>query len=206
LFIVFEGIDGAGKTTQARSLTRRLTRLEHQVIMVHEPGGTPLGEAVRRWVKTRRGLNSQTELFLFSAARAQLVTDVIRPALSNGAVVIADRFVASTVAYQGYGRGMDLGLISQVNREAAAEISPDLTILLDVAPEVGPRRKTGRSNPKSKAETDNFDAAPTEFHRRVRHGYLEQARIDPARWLVLDATSSKAQVSKEIWAKVKPLL
>jgi len=206
LFIVFEGIDGSGKTTQARSLTRRLSGLERQVILVHEPGGTPLGQAVRRWVKTRRGLNPQTELFLFSAARTQLVADVIRPALADGAVVIADRFVASTVAYQGYGRGIGLALISEVNREAAAEIRPDLTILLDVPPEIGTKRKIGGSRTGSKAGADNFDAAPLAFHSRVRQGYLDQARGDPSGWVVLDATVSKAQLSKEIWAKVQPLL
>ena len=202
LLIVFEGIDGSGKTTQARSLFRRLTRLELQAILIHEPGGTPLGEAVRRWVKTGQSLNPQTELFLFSAARTQLVADVIRPALSDGVIVIADRFVASTVAYQGYGRGIDRTLIAEVNREATAEIEPDLTLLLDAEPEICTKRTTERSNSGS----DNFDTAPLEFHRRVRQGYLEQARIDRDRWAILDAGASKVQLSREIWAKVQPLL
>ena len=187
-------------------LSRRLNLLERRVLLVHEPGGTPLGEAVRRWVKTRPGLNSQAELFLFSAARAQLVTEVIRPALSGGTIVIADRFVGSTVAYQGHGRGMDLDLISTVNREAAAEINPDLTILLDLAPEIGVKRKTSESGSRAKSGTDNFDTAPLEFPSRVRQGYLKQARIDPAGWVILDATAPKARLSKEIWAKVQPLL
>lgn len=185
-------------------MSRRLTRLERLVLLVHEPGGTPLGETVRRWVKTRQGLSSLAELFLFSAARAQLVTEVIQPALSDGKIVIADRYVASTVAYQGYGRGMDLTLIKQANRVAAAGITPDLTILLDVTPEVGTERKSARPNPLSGA--DNFDTAPLDFHRRVRQGYLEQAESDPARWLVLDATAPRARLSREIWAKVQPLL
>ena len=206
MFIVFEGIDGSGKSTQARSLYRRLARLDRPVLLVHEPGGTPLGETVRRWVKTRQGLSSLAELFLFTAARSQLVAEVIRPALLDGAVVIADRFVASTVAYQGYGRGLDITLINQVNREAVAGMTPDLTILLDVAPEVGTERKRARPSPRSISRTDNFDTAPLDFHRRVRQGYLEQAGSDSARWLVLDATAPRAQLSRDIWAKVKPLL
>ena len=206
MFIVFEGIDGSGKSTQARSLYRRLARLEQKVLLVHEPGGTPLGETVRRWVKTRQGLSSLAELFLFTAARSQVVADVIRPALLDGAVVIADRFAASTVAYQGYGRGMDITLINQVNREAMAGMTPDLTILLDVAPEVGAERKTARPNTRSIARIDKFDTAPLDFHRRVRQGYLDQAGSDPARWLVLDATAPPAQLSRDIWTKVKPLL
>ena len=205
-FIVFEGIDGSGKSTQARALYRRLVREKYPVLLTHEPGGTPLGESLRRWVKRRQGLYPLTELYLFNAARAQLVEQVIRPALMEGVNVLADRYVASTVAYQSYGRGVDLELVHQANQGAAGGLSPDLTVFLDVSPEVGRGRKGGRAR-------DNFDAAPVEFYRKVRQGYLEQA--DQARalsnqggphWLVLDGSRPRAQLAEEIWAKVQPLL
>ena len=168
-FIVFEGIDGSGKSTQARALYRRLLYRQHQVLLVHEPGGTPLGESLRRWVKRRQGLYPLTELYLFNAARAQLVEQVIRPALEKGVTVVADRFSASTVAYQNYGRGLDLELVLQMNQGATSGLSPNLTVFLDVPPELGRGRKKAGDN-------DNFDAAPLEFYQRVRQGYLDQAQ------------------------------
>ena len=201
-FIVFEGIDGSGKSTQARALYRRLVREEYPALLTHEPGGTSLGEALRRWVKRRQGLYPLTELYLFNAARAQLVEQVIRPALQNGVTVLADRYVASTVAYQSYGRGLDLELVHRANQGAAGGLSPDLTVFLDVSPEVGRGRKRERAR-------DNFDAAPVEFYRKVRQGYLNQADQSRERgpnWLVLDGSRPRAQLAEEIWAKVQPLL
>lgn len=207
-FIVFEGIDGSGKSTQARALYRRLLRQDHPVLLTHEPGGTPLGESLRRWVKRRQGLYPLTELYLFNAARAQLVEQLIRPALLEGVTVVADRYVASTVAYQSYGRGLGLELVEQASRGATGGLYPDLTVFLDVPPEVGRSRKVERAS-------DNFDSAPVEFYRKVRQGYLDQ--VDQARaqaqanekgraWLVLDGSRSKVDLSGEIWAKVQPLL
>lgn len=202
-FIVFEGIDGSGKSTQARALHRRLLHRQHQVLLVHEPGGTPIGESLRRWVKRRQGLYPLTELYLFNAARAQLVEQVIRPALEKGVTVVADRFSASTVAYQNYGRGLDLELVLQMNQGATSGLSPNLTVFLDVPPELGRGRKKAGDN-------DNFDAAPLEFYQRVRQGYLDQAQGQisgsGANWLILDGSRPKAQLSEEIWAKVQPLL
>ncbi|PKB79050.1 MAG: dTMP kinase [SAR202 cluster bacterium Io17-Chloro-G9] len=201
-FIVFEGIDGSGKSTQARALYRRLVSREFLSILTHEPGGTPLGEALRRWVKRRQGLYPLTELYLFNAARAQLVEQVIRPALQKGVTVLADRYFASTIAYQSYGRGLDLELVHHANHGATGGLSPDLTVFLDVSPEVGRGRKGGRAR-------DNFDAAPVEFYRKVRQGYLEQADQAKKRgpeWLVLDGSRARAQLAEEIWAKVQPLL
>ena len=203
-FIVFEGIDGSGKSTQARALYRRLVRREYPALLTHEPGGTPLGESLRRWVKRRHGLYPLTELYLFNAARAQLVEQIIRPALHEGVTVVADRYVASTVAYQGYGRGVDLGLVQQANQGAAGGLSPDLTVFLDVPPEIGMVRK-------GELTRDNFDAAPVEFYRKVRQGYLDQASQaqDNERrpdWMILDGSRSRAQLAEEIWAKVQPLL
>ena len=201
-FIVFEGIDGSGKSTQARALYRRLVRFKHPSLLTHEPGGTPLGESLRRWVKRRQGLYPLTELYLFNAARAQLVEEVIRPSLQRGVTVVADRYVASTVAYQSYGRGVDLELVQQANQGAAGGLPPHLTVFLDVSPEIGRVRKGERTR-------DNFDAAPVEFYRKVRQGYLEQAdqaRVSGPDWLVLDGSRPKAELAEKIWAKVQPLL
>ena len=202
MFIVFEGIDGAGKTTQARALYRRLIRMGRRALLTREPGGTPLGQVVRRWVKTRQGLTPSAELFLFSAARSQLVEHVIRPSLSEGITVIADRFVASTIAYQGHGRGLDIGLVEQVNRQATAGVTPTITMLLDLDPEVGTRRNSAAS----RGRDDNFDAAPLGFQDKIRQAYLDQAAADPDGWLIMDGSTPRNRLSREIWAKIQPLL
>jgi dTMP kinase len=202
VFIVFEGIDGAGKTTQAGLLHRRLRRLGRPALLVHEPGSTPLGETVRDWVKTDPGLTSSAELFLFAAARSQLVEQVIRPGLEDGVTVIADRFAASTIAYQGHGRGLDLGFVEQVNRQASGGLTPSITVLLDLDPSVGILRRLA----EARTQGDNFDSAPLDFLRRVRQGYWDQAEADPTRWLVMDGSTTKGRVSREIWAKIQPLL
>ena len=199
LFIVFEGGDGSGKSTQSRALSRRLRRRGYSTILTHEPGGTPTGESIRRWLKSRQTLSPLSELLLFEAARAQLAVSVIRPALEKGTTVVSDRFTASTVAYQGYGRDMDLELIGQLNRVAAAGLAADLTVLLDVPVEAALARK-GTTGP------DRFDTASVEFHRRVREGYLAQAGAEPAKWLVLDGVRPRRELSAEVWAKVQPLL
>ena len=139
-----------------------------------------------------------SELLLFEAARAQLVDSVIRPALASGRVVISDRYVYSTIAYQGYGRGLGLGLVDRLNREATGGLEPDLAILMNLPAEAALSR-IGPNN-------DNFDEAPQEFHWRVLKGYREQAANDPGRWLVLDATATKRDLSRQVWEKVQPLL
>ena len=140
-FIVFEGGDGAGKSTQARALFRQMQRSGYPVVLTREPGGTPLGESLRRLLKNRPGTTPLSELFLFLAARAQLVQQVIQPALQRQISVICDRFTASTVAYQGYGRGLDLLAIDQLNLLASSGLSPDLNILLDLFPATESVRK-----------------------------------------------------------------
>ena len=202
MFIVFEGIDGAGKTTQARELAHRLEAMGLPTLLTREPGGTPLGETVRDWVKSGQGITPLAELFLISAARTQLVENVIRPSLAAGVTVISDRFFASTIAYQGYGRGLDLDFVKRVNREAAAGLTPNVTVLLDLAPEVGARRKSD----VGRGEGDNFDTAPLDFRESVRQGYLDQAADDPSRWLVVDGSMPMERVAQEIWAKIQPLL
>ena len=198
-FIVFEGGDGSGKSTQARSLNRRLRRRGIPVLLTREPGGTPAGESIRRWLKGQLNLQPLSELLLFEAARTQLVGSVIRPGLDGGSVVICDRYIGSTVAYQGYGRGLDLGLIRQLNQVATGGLVPDLTVLLDVPVQTGLSRR-------GNAEADRFEAAPEDFHRRVGEGYHAQAEADPDKWLVLDGARPQRHLSRDIWAKVQPLL
>jgi len=197
-FIVFEGGEGSGKTTQAKSLANRLRRLGFSVVLTHEPGGTLLGNRLRRWVKWGRGVTVQTELFLFLASRSQLVTRVIRPALEKGSIVISDRFEPSTFAYQGYGRGMDLDFLKNVNSFVTDGLSPDLTVLLDLSAEQGLERK--------KMKLDVFEREEYFFHQRVREGYLKMAAADPERWIVVDATLPEVKIREIIWERVNSLL
>ena len=167
--------------------------------MTREPGGTPSGESIRRLLKGQRSFRPMSELLLFEAARAQLVESVIRPGLDGGTTVICDRYTASTVAYQGHGRGLDLALIQQLNEMATGGLVPDLTVLLDLSPLVGlSRRGAARSDP--------FESAPQEFQSKVREGYLAQAAEAPERWLVLDGSRPQIELSREIWTKIQPLL
>ena len=198
-FIVFEGGDGSGKSTQARSLLRRLRRRGVKVLRTHEPGGTPLGQSLRRLLKSGKAMTPMSELMLFEAARAQLVQNVIRPFLEQGGVVIADRFTSSTMAYQGYGRGLDRELIERLNREATGGLEPDLTVFLDLHVETALARKSGGSE-------DNFDSAPVDFHRRIHRGYSALAAADPGGWLVLDGQRSPEELSRDIWARVQTII
>ena len=197
-FIVFEGGDGSGKSTQAHVLSRRLRRSNIIVLRTHEPGGTSLGQALRRLLKSGEPMLPISELMLFEAARAQLVDKVIRPFLDDGGVVIADRFTSSTMTYQGYGRGLDHELIERLNREATGGLKPDLTVLLDLPVETALARKNGSA--------DNFDDAPVDFHRKIRQGYVALAAADPGGWLVLDGQRAPKELSQEIWNKVQTIL
>ena len=198
-FIVFEGLDGSGKTTQARALFRRLRQQGHPVLLTREPGGTALGESLRRWLKRQGGLSPLSELFLFVAARAQFVKEIVRPNLEAGVNVIGDRYIASTIAYQGYGRGLDLALVEQLNQTATGGLVPNLTVLLDLPVADALARKRHHTS-------DVFETAPMEFHCRVRNGYLTQAGQDPDGWLVLDGGRPVGGLSRQIWAKIQPLL
>jgi dTMP kinase len=198
-FVVFEGGDGAGKSTHARTLHRSLSGEGIGAVLTREPGGTPLGNAIRRWLKTQPHRTPVAELLLFSAARTQHVSELIAPALESGRVVICDRFTASTVAYQGYGRGLDLELIRDLNDRACQGIRPDLTVLLDVPWGEGLARKHGNI-------TDPFETETMEFHRRVREGYLAQASAEPDRWFIVDGTRPKREVAEEIWGRVRLVL
>jgi len=197
-FIVFEGGEGSGKSTQAKALEGQLRRLGFKTVLTHEPGGTLLGNKLRRWLKWGRGVTTQTELFLFLASRSQLVTKVIRPALERGEVVICDRFDASTFAYQGYGRGMDLAFLETINSFVTDGLSPDLVILLDLDVEKGLKRKRMR--------LDCFEREEFAFHHRVRDAYLKLAAADPERWLVVDGALPEEKVRDLIWTRVKQLV
>ena len=198
MFIVFEGGEGCGKSTQAKALEGQLRRLGFKAVLTHEPGGTLLGNKLRRWLKWGRGVTTQTELFLFLASRSQLVTKVIRPALERGQVVICDRFDASTFAYQGYGRGMDLAFLETINSFVTDGLSPDLVILLDLDVEKGLKRKRMR--------LDCFEREEFAFHHRVRDAYLKLVAADPERWLVVDGALPEEKVRDLIWTRVKQLV
>jgi dTMP kinase len=200
LFITFEGGEGCGKSYQARLLYQKLLNLGVCTELAYEPGGTILGNELRRLLKKKRDgtILPEAELFLFEACRFQLICEVIQPALQNGKVVICDRFIDSTIAYQGYGRGLDLVIIKEVNKIATCGINPDMTVLLDISAEKGLSRK-GNKN-------DRFEATGLYFHQKVRDGYLKLAASEPERWVIIDGELSKKEISKIIWGKVSQLI
>ena len=201
LFITFEGGEGSGKSLQTRALYRKLNRLNLPAVLIHEPGSTALGEKLTRLLKwaRRTSISPLAELMLFNASRAQLLDEVVRPALKAGKIVICDRYTDSTVAYQGYGRGVDIETIKNVDALATGTLKPDLTVLLDISPEEGFARKNGQ-------EPDRFMQADKSFHQRVRKGYLRIAAEKPQRWLVIDAGLSKERIKQIIWEKISSLL
>jgi len=197
LFITFEGGEGCGKSTQARILHRRLTQEGHQTVLIYEPGCTPAGERIRRLLKRASdfSITPLAELMLFNASRNQLVTDIIQPGLREGKIVICDRFTDSTIAYQHYGRGVDLRQVENVNMIAAQGCQPDITFLLDIPPEIGLSRK--RPGAQDRFEQENLD-----FHKKVRLGFLKLAAGSPQRWVVIDSTLSKPAIAGVIREKV----
>lgn len=199
--ISFEGGDGAGKTTQLRYLEQHLGSIGRRYLSTREPGGTTLGKVMRRALLevNREDLASAAEVFLYLADRAQHVDKVIRPALESRKLVLCDRFADSTVAYQGYGRGFDLALLRSLNSIASQGITPDLTFLLDLSPSLGLARTRARgSRDESHKHGDRFEQETLEFHERVRRGFLEQARAEPQRIVVLDATLPAVELHEQI--------
>lgn len=199
-FITVEGPEGAGKTTQAASLAAHLTALGFDVHVTREPGGTWLGERLRGVLLARTDsvapTDPLTDAFLFNAARRQLVTEVIRPALESGRAVLCARFADSTLAYQGYGAGVDLDLLRSLATAATDGLTPDLTILLDVPVEKGLIRKAPGDVTRFEAEYD------LEFHRRVRDGFLRLAATEPERFVVIDASRPAGDVASDVAAAV----
>ena len=200
-FVVLEGPDGAGKSAAAASLVRGLLASGHDdVVATREPGGTPIGEALRQ-VLLRAGVVERSGLadaLLFSAARAELVRAVIRPALERGAVVVSDRYATSTTAYQGYGAGVPLDDLRALEGVATGGLRPDLVVLIDLPVEAGLARRGSGAGGETRFE-EAFDRA---FHERVRQGYLAMAAADPARWRIVDGTMTAAAVADEVLAVV----
>jgi len=201
LFITFEGGEGCGKSLQSKMLYEKLCRQGVPAVLTYEPGGTPVGDEICRLLKWAEDMDITplAELFLFNAARSQLVESVIKPGLENGRVVICDRFTDSTTVYQGYGRGLDLKTVKAINDTAIQDLGPDLTVLLDLSVEEGFNRKQVKKQ-------DRFEKEGAEFHQKVRRGYLELAAAEPERWLVIDAEQAKDKIADIIWQKVSPLL
>ena len=203
LFITFEGGEGSGKSVQARTLHRRLTRRTIPALLTQEPGGTALGQQLANLLKWARdtGISPLTESLMFNASRVQLMTEVIRPNLQAGNLVICDRYTDSTNAYQGYGRRLDLEVVKMINSTTTRKLIPNLTILLDIPPEEGFDRVKSRNIQKDRFENENI-----AFHRRIREGYLKMAASEPERWLVVDARQPKAKIAQIIWQRVSRLL
>jgi dTMP kinase len=197
LFIVFEGGEGSGKSTQTRMLCEHLEKSGIPVLLVHEPGYTPLGNEIRQWLKGNIGIDPVTELLLFEASRVELVKNIIRPALASGTVVICDRFYHSTIAYQGYGRGLDLKLIETLNKIATGGLEPDLVIFFDA--DIG--KALERKHYK-----DHFDLEDIAFHQRVKEGYLKMARAERKRWVTIDGLQTKDAIAQAVWEKISAFL
>lgn len=203
--ISFEGSEGSGKTTQIARLAAHLQKAHREVVTTREPGGTEIGEQIRNIiVHNSKGdeMCAETELLLFAAARAQLVREVIVPALLKGTIVLSDRFLDSSTVYQGIGRNLAADPVAQINRFAVGNVMPDVTIVLDVPPEVSlARLKQRASDLPDRMERENID-----FYKKVREGYLVLAKGMPERFIVVDGTKTEETIEKKIWEEVKTRL
>lgn len=205
MFVTFEGIEGTGKTTQIARLRDHLESRGREVFLTREPGGSRVGRELRQMLLhvNNSDLTAITELFLYLADRAQHVAQVVRPQLEAGRVVLCDRFADSTIVYQGYGRGLDINMLRQLNEVAVDGVWPDLTIVLDLDPEVGLERATRRNSEDGKAMAEGrFEAEHLSFHRRIREGYLTWAALNRDRIKVADASSG----SDEVFGRVRALI
>ena len=208
LFITFEGTEGGGKSTQVALLAERLGRLGHKARVLREPGGTPIGEEIRHLLKhhpANEVMMPEAELLLMNASRAQLVLEVIRPALAAREIILCDRFYDSTTAYQGYGRQLGLALVKSLIDFAVGRTRPHLTLLLRVPAEVSEARRLARQR-ASAGPRDRFEEADRAFFRRVEHGFQDIAEAEPERVKIVDATQSIEAVHDEIWRHVAPHL
>ncbi len=201
MFITFEGIEGSGKSTQSRLIDQWFRQNNYKVLLSKEPGGCSLGAKIRQILLSQESqdLTSKAELFLYLADRAQHVSQVIKPALSQGSIVIVDRYIDSTIVYQGYGRGIDVNLLQILNELAISGLKPDLTFLLDLPVEVGLNRAKSRNMDQDKVQIEGrFEAEDVEFHKRIRKGYLEIADLDKNRIKVVDGTNTVEDISREV--------
>ncbi len=208
MFITFEGIEGSGKSTALTALAGLLRQDGYQVYETREPGGCPLGQELRRILlnPATGKISSEAELFLYLADRAEHVAGHIRPALEKGELVLCDRYVDSTLAYQGFGRGLDVEKLRRLNNDATNSLTPHLTILFDLEPETGLRRARNRNSELHMEDEGRFEAEAMAFHRSIRNGYLELSRQDPARWRVVDANLDKEALLKLVYEKVREVL
>jgi dTMP kinase len=193
-FITLEGPEGGGKSTQAQRLANHLESRGHDILFTREPGGTEIGDQIRRVIMSleNKSMSPEAEFLLFSASRAQVVRELIQPHLERGGVVVCDRFFHSSLAYQGYGHELDLELLRTITGFVTGGLIPDLTFLLDLTSELGleRRKQDGRWN-----RLDDYDLA---FHERVREGYLHLADADPGRWTRIDAAQTEDQIQEQI--------
>jgi len=207
LFITFEGPEGSGKTTQMELLRDYLKERGYPVLDTREPGGTNIGDQIRAILLDSQNIDMlpASEALLFSAARAQIVNQVIRPHLAQGGIVLCDRYADSTLAYQGYGHGLNLEMLHTITTLATGGLKPDLTVYLDIDIEEGLRRKLA-AHKAGQSEWNRLDRQETAFHRRVREGYLQMAVREPDRWLVIDATQPVDAIQASIRAGVEAKL
>jgi dTMP kinase len=207
-FISFEGTEGCGKSTQIEHLARQLRAIGHRVRTLREPGGTPIGEEIRHTLKhsqNNHAMTAEAELLLMNASRAQIVREVIRPALEAGEIVLCDRFYDSTTAYQGYGRELDLAMVKSVIDIAVGDTRPDLTLLLTVTPEISEFRRAMRQSSLPFIR-DRIEEADRKFFERVEKGFAAISATEPKRFRVLDGSGSVESVSAKIWELVRPVL
>ena len=205
LFITFEGTEGCGKSTQINALALRLQQEGKSVLQTREPGGTPVGEAIRKLLQydaAGKDMTPEAELLLFTASRAQLTRERILPALAEDTIVLCDRFMDSTTVYQGVARKIDSETVNRINRFAVGDICPDLTILIDIEPEVGMARVRSRSN----GQLDRMEREAIDFFNAVRKGYLKLAEAEPGRFLTLNGSESISALQEQIWNAVQSRL
>ena len=203
MFITFEGPDGSGKTTQLNMLLPILEKAGLDVVRTREPGGTDIGDQIRSVIMDmkNKSMHPRTEILLFNASRAQLVEELIRPSLAAGKIILCDRYADSTMAYQGYGHGLDRQALNNLLEFATGGLKPDLTLLFDISAEAGLRRRLTNHD-----EWNRMDDYALQFHERVRSGYREMAAKEPERWVVIDADRSPEAVHEEVVSILKEKL
>lgn len=208
MFITFEGIEGCGKSTQAKRLVNRLRELAVPLVFTLEPGGTSVGQKIRHILLDSRNqhLSPLTELLLYAADRAQHVEEVIKPALEQEKWVLCDRFFDATTVYQGYARGLDMKLIVTLNEKASPGIRPDITFLIDCAVEIGLERALKRNKIQFQEGQDRFEREKKAFHEAVREGYLTMATEDRERFVVVDGTLKEDELEEIIFKHVEPFI
>ena len=215
LLITFEGGEGVGKSTQSNILCRQLKKYGIDSIKTQEPGGSMLGNNIRKWIKSSGNISALSETLLFEAARAQIMAEIIIPALRKNKVLIVDRFIDSTISYQGFGYGLNVETIKKLNKIASKNITPDLTILLDIDPEISLSRVSNQTdlfteeeNNEKRIDSENqrrFEQSPIEFHKKVREGYLSISKSEK-RWCVINADQKSEKIAKLILDRTKKIL